>query len=580
MSRSPSEPSEFSQAFDPRSAYRRQLDRLEQLLESGGSLSGNERNCAFLNIGPQPDGSVRFATISAVSGLDFLDDGRAHALVDWDGDGDLDVWSMNRTAPRVRMLRNDQSSGQHFLAIRLIGRTCNRDAIGARVEVVLDDADPSRRLARSLRAGEGFLAQSTKWLHFGLGKFTRIKRVVVHWPGGATQEVRGIECDSHYEITQGTPTPVTVNRLSKLARLEPAELALPAATSEAQVLLTSRIPLPAHRYEDFDSHPRDLEDLRDAPLLVNLWATWCVPCRAEMDQFVQRSRDLKDAGVRILALSVDGLAAQGGVQTSPADARKLLETMEFPFLSGAATAESVRRWQFVNDLLFGHQRQLPVPTSFLLDRQGRLAAVYRGPVSVDRLVEDVAKLTLDEKKLSVAALPFPGTWYDARRRFAPMEIPADLAAHGFEREAAEYIEEHLPEIKGQPGFPQLAGHLGDRLARQSQMEPALRLYRAALAVDPDNVPLMNNLAWYLATHSDARFRNGAEAIQWAEKAAQKTRYQAISILDTLAAAYAEGGQPDKAVATVHRAIELAKAEGRTELLENLTRSLHRYKSRD
>ena len=132
----------------------------------GISWSGHERNCCYLNTG---DG--RFANISAASGLDFMDDARACALVDWDHDGDVDLWSVNRTAPQVRMLRNDTPSDHHYLALRLEGRTCNRDAIGARVEVTLkDEQSGNPQMIKTLRAGEGFLSQSSKWLHFGLGK--------------------------------------------------------------------------------------------------------------------------------------------------------------------------------------------------------------------------------------------------------------------------------------------------------------------------------------------------------------------------------------------------------------------------
>ncbi len=93
----------------------------------------------FPQHGSSTSAGGRFANISAVSGLDFPDDGRAVALVDWDHDGDLDMWLSNRNAPRLRLMRNDTPTGNHYLALRLVGNgtTTNRDAIGARVEVVL-----------------------------------------------------------------------------------------------------------------------------------------------------------------------------------------------------------------------------------------------------------------------------------------------------------------------------------------------------------------------------------------------------------------------------------------------------------
>ena len=110
-------------------AYVAAWDATQLLLKQGRSWSGYERNCAFLNVNGR-----RFANQSAVSGLDFLDDGRGLAVTDWDHDGDLDLWISNRNAPRLRFLRNDTPTGEHrWLARRLSanGTTCYRDAVGA-----------------------------------------------------------------------------------------------------------------------------------------------------------------------------------------------------------------------------------------------------------------------------------------------------------------------------------------------------------------------------------------------------------------------------------------------------------------
>ena len=90
---------------------------LSSMIDSGRSFSGRERNCVFLNT---RDG--RFANLSAGSGLDFPDDGRALAVCDWDQDGDLDLWLSARTGPMLRFVRNDSGDGHNFVAVRLILR--------------------------------------------------------------------------------------------------------------------------------------------------------------------------------------------------------------------------------------------------------------------------------------------------------------------------------------------------------------------------------------------------------------------------------------------------------------------------
>ena len=214
MSQSPVD--DFSPVATAR--YQQGWKALNRLLHENRSFSGRERHCVFLNTGDSHEGGGRFANISAVSGLDFPEDGRAVAACDWDFDGRLDLWFTNRTAPRVRFLRNQNKTGYHFLAIRLQadGVRTNRDAIGARVEVWTADTGQkaTRPLIKTLYAGDAFLSQSSSWLHFGLGEATEIREVQVHWPGGETQRLSGLDVDRHYVIDQLT---------GRATRLEPAD---------------------------------------------------------------------------------------------------------------------------------------------------------------------------------------------------------------------------------------------------------------------------------------------------------------------------------------------------------------------
>ena len=76
----------------------------------GRSFSGHERNCAYLNCGSSPEAQGRFANVSAASGIDFPDDGRALVTTEWDQDGDLYIWIANRNAPRIRFRREPSFS--------------------------------------------------------------------------------------------------------------------------------------------------------------------------------------------------------------------------------------------------------------------------------------------------------------------------------------------------------------------------------------------------------------------------------------------------------------------------------------
>ncbi|MBI3783963.1 MAG: tetratricopeptide repeat protein [Deltaproteobacteria bacterium] len=99
-------------------------------------------------------------------------------------------------------------------------------------------------------------------------------------------------------------------------------------------------------------------------------------------------------------------------------------------------------------------------------------------------------------------------------------------------------------------------HLGLALARTGSMQEAIAEYRAALALKPNDASVLNELAWFLATHPDGRYRNGTEAVSLARLACEQTDYSNPFYLDTLAAAYAEAGRSDEAADTEQRALKL------------------------
>ncbi|MFK7911310.1 MAG: tetratricopeptide repeat protein [Akkermansiaceae bacterium] len=86
---------------------------------------------------------------------------------------------------------------------------------------------------------------------------------------------------------------------------------------------------------------------------------------------------------------------------------------------------------------------------------------------------------------------------------------------------------------------------------------ALRYFNRAHASRPGDFATANNLAWLLATVPNPELRDGAKAVQLAQMIAKMTNYRDPSVLDTLAAAYAEAGQFDKAVAVSQKALSLS-----------------------
>jgi cytochrome c-type biogenesis protein CcmH/NrfG len=89
--------------------------------------------------------------------------------------------------------------------------------------------------------------------------------------------------------------------------------------------------------------------------------------------------------------------------------------------------------------------------------------------------------------------------------------------------------------------------------------------------------MLNNLAWIEAAYPDASGRDGAQAVQLAQRAVALSGKNP-SYLSTFAAAYAENGQYDLAAATQQQAIQLAEKAGQSSVIESWNQRLSLYRS--
>ncbi len=106
---------------------------------------------------------------------------------------------------------------------------------------------------------------------------------------------------------------------------------------------------------------------------------------------------------------------------------------------------------------------------------------------------------------------------------------------------------------------------------------AIGHYQAALQLRPDYPEALNNLAWILASAAP-QFRNGAQAVQLAQRACQLTRNEQPAIIGTLAAAYAESGEFDEAAATAKNARDVALARGDNDVAARNLQLMERYRA--
>ncbi len=164
-----------------------------------------EPNLAFLN-----GGAGRFAP-DATSSAAFtapVEVSRGLARGDLDGDGDEDLVLVNLEGP-ARVLLNEAPRDGGWIALRCRVAPGGRDALGARVTLVLPDG--TRRSREVARAGS-YLSSSSPRVHLGLPPDTGTVAVEVAWPGGATERFSGLAPERLHELWPGAGAPLPAER--------------------------------------------------------------------------------------------------------------------------------------------------------------------------------------------------------------------------------------------------------------------------------------------------------------------------------------------------------------------------------
>jgi tetratricopeptide (TPR) repeat protein len=164
--------------------------------------------------------------------------------------------------------------------------------------------------------------------------------------------------------------------------------------------------------------------------------------------------------------------------------------------------------------------------------------------------------------------------------------PEDAEAHNHlglvllrQGRRADALQHFNAALRAQPDDPDTRLNHAFILAAEGRPGDAVREYREALRLRPDDPKVLNALAWILATGPDAAHRDGAEAVQLAERANRLSGQRHPAALMTLAAAYAEVGRFDDAVTTAEKAQAAARSGGHTAAARDIERFVALYRAR-
>lgn len=142
------------------------------------------------------------------------------------------------------------------------------------------------------------------------------------------------------------------------------------------------------KLQSLDGDSFKLSDYKDKVLVVNIWATWCGPCRQEMPELVKMSNEYKARGLVVL-----GLATTYNEQNDPVHVKEYIRTQKVPYRI---------IWDdgtLAQPLLQAVQARAVIPQSFVISRDGRIVKHFQGfsPLSTPQLMRQAIEDALNEK---------------------------------------------------------------------------------------------------------------------------------------------------------------------------------------
>jgi len=517
----------------PSLKYERGWNAINELIRSDASWNGYERNVFYAN---NRDGS--FSEVSGIVGLDFLEDGRSFVLADIDGDGRLELILKNRNAPQIRILRNAIKEIGNSISFRLRGQKSNRDAIGTAITV---DSDGHQQ-TKYLQAGSGFLSQHAKELFFGVGKSTGAIRASVRWPSGLTQVFEHLPINHRIDLQEGSNA-----ILSKPFAAPPAPYLQSGKSPKAEVLpstvetwLIQPLSAPEFSLPDLQGNLTELRSMRGSAALLHFWSTASPACADQLRLLQKHLSTLAAAGLRILGINLDDpLNAQ--------TVRSFAAKESLHFTNVLATTEIAGVYNILYRYLFDRRRDLPLPVSFLLEKDGFIVKVYQGSLNPEALAQDARSIPMSEADRTRKALPFAGTLYQDVFQRNDFTYGVAMFQRGYLDQAAASFKQ---VIAAKPQDPEAYYNLGTLYLRKNSPQEARQYLEQTIKLRANYPEAWNNLGMLAAQQGQTE-----DAIHHFQESLRLRPTYAIALAN-LGNLYRRQGSFDEAEKVLRRALEI------------------------
>jgi hypothetical protein len=144
-------------------------------------------------------GGGKFDDVSVKLGSYFTQEyvGRGSCIADYDNDGDPDIFIVNLNG-ECKFLRNNKGNQSNWILLKLVGKTSNRDGIGAKIRLTSN----GKVQTAFKKTTTGYLSQGDPRIHFGLGKNDKIDKIEISWPSGKQQVLTDVKINQILTIEE------------------------------------------------------------------------------------------------------------------------------------------------------------------------------------------------------------------------------------------------------------------------------------------------------------------------------------------------------------------------------------------
>jgi tetratricopeptide (TPR) repeat protein len=524
----------------PSHEYEQGWNAINELIRADGTWSGFERNVFYAN---NRDGT--FSDVAGAIGLDFIEDGRAFALADFDGDGRQEIFLKNRNGPQLRILKNVVEQLPPSIAFRLRGVKSNRDAIGASVTIETS----SGRQTRTLQAGSGFLSQHSKQIFFGLGESAGTVRASIGWPSGLVQPLENVPVNHTIWVEEGRE-PARMEAFKKVSFPRDTGATSPALASSqqndlpetVQTWLLSPIAAPDFSLPDLSGRNWTLAGSRNKNVLLYFWSEKAPASPAGLNSLERYYARRRTQALQLFAINVDGDAT--AIPPSIANRR-----FSFPILRGTDDTSAI--YNLLYRYIFDRHRDMPLPTSFLIDGKAEIVKVYQGAIDLAHIESDIVQIPTTAEQRIALALPFAGLTgtFDFQRNY--LSFGSVFFQRGYMEQAAAFFRQAAQD---DPSSAEAFYGLGSAYLNLQKTDDAKKSFEAATKLHasyPDTLPNAWNNLGLLA----ARAGQTGDAIEYFKKALDLNPALFVA-LQNLGSAYRQQRRWDEARDALEKALSI------------------------